>query len=134
MKISFIDEKQLFQQNLKECPICKKQYLKFDFIHCDKCSTINCLNCMYLAGNLGKFCVNCFKSFPTDKKKQISKKAGRLRFLAKYGYYMFIFLLSSTIFSFSFTILNFGFFVVGIIIVIPTILFGYFLVKTLSKS
>lgn len=132
--ISFINEDALMKQFLQECPICKKSYLKQDFAQCDKCKGIHCLKCTILAGILGTICKNCFKKLPKEEQDKIGKKAKKLHFWAKNGYYGFCILAVLTFFSFSLFFLYSFFFVLGAILAISTVLYGYFLFKYLSRG
>jgi hypothetical protein len=86
--------------------ICNKNFLKQEFRFCDRCKTSNCLNCIIKAGKLGKIRKKCYKK-PTEKEReQYIKAANKLKFWAKFGYYIFIIFIIITFFSFSLFYLN----------------------------
>ena len=135
MSISFIDKDQVYsKQNLRKCPICKRTYLKENFARCDTCSSIICFNCSLIAGEQGTHCITCFKKYPKSKREEIGKKAAKIRFWAKSGYYIFFMLLITAVITFSFIFWEPYFFYVGLVLVIVDFIFGYKLFKFLSDS
>lgn len=119
---------------IDKCSICKREYYKQNFVKCDHCGKFICLKCTLFAGKYGKYCKNCFKGLPHDKKSQISKAVKKVKFWANNGYILFIILLGCTIFSFSLYFLNYIFFIIGLILGISTAIYGYFLLRFLSQS
>ena len=64
----------------------------------------------------------------------ISKATKKMKFWAKNGYILFIILLGLTIFSFSLYFLHYIFFIIGLIFGISTAIFGFLLLRFLSRS
>lgn len=58
----------------------------------------------------------------------------QLQFWAKSGYNIFIIFLVIAIFSFSLIILNKMFFIVGLLVVIVALIYGYLIFKHLSQT
>ena len=107
--------------------------MKRDFAECSVCSKVICLNCIIIAGKLGKYCRSCFKKLPKEKKEEIAKISKKLKFWAQYGYYGFIVFIILGVVFFSLTILDFTFFFGGLILVLFGFIYGLALFRHLNQ-
>ncbi|MGV9172266.1 MAG: hypothetical protein ACOC44_03930 [Promethearchaeia archaeon] len=132
--MSFINEDEVLRAHLKQCPLCKEEYIKSAFKKCGICGKEICLKCAIIAGKYGVYCKKCFENFSEEKREKIGKEANKIQFWAKKGYQFFIAFLVVSLGSFSLIFFDRLFFIVGIILTVITFIYGYYLFNYLAKA